>query len=54
MLRLRLLLRQVLADASYKQKVLDRTPMRRVGETHEVSGARSHVVQPFGTETGYN
>ncbi len=33
----------MLADAAYKQKVLDRTPMRRVGEPIEVSGACLHV-----------
>ena len=30
---------QVLKDPENKRKVLERTPMRRIGETHEVSGA---------------
>jgi hypothetical protein len=30
---------QVLKDPDNKRKVLERTPMRRIGETHEVSGA---------------
>ena len=32
---------QVLKDPENKRKVLERTPMRRIGETHEVSGAPS-------------
>lgn len=30
---------QVLKDPENKRKVLERTPMRRIGEPHEVSGA---------------
>jgi hypothetical protein len=30
---------QVLKDEENKRKVLERTPMRRIGEVHEISGA---------------
>lgn len=32
---------QVLKNEEYKRKVLERTPMRRVGKTHEISGTHS-------------
>ena len=38
------LAQQVLSNAPYKQAVLDRTPMGRVGEPNEVAGARERAV----------
>ena len=37
------LAQQVLQDEEYKAKVLSRTPLKRVGQPHEVSGEQSRV-----------
>lgn len=37
---------QVLKNEEYKRSVLDRTPMRRVGEPHEISGVVAFLCSP--------
>lgn len=40
------LAQQVLADADFKAEVLSRTPLRRVGEPHEVAGLVAFLCMP--------
>lgn len=49
------LAQQVLQDEEYKAKVLSRTPLKRVGQPHEVSGVVAFLCGPAGDYiTGQN